>query len=161
MMYSTVFELSNHPVPAARQAAPGYLPDWFFCSVRDYATRMTDAEREDSITALVSRFGASCSRSGDRLIFAPSLRDTYFRESFRAFKAAVSALSETDYETFAGIVSASAFTAALNGIRESCTDPHGFYIYTSEKQLLPLDSWLRTADISQPYYVGGTIRYYF
>ena len=34
-----------HPVPAARQATPGYLPDWFFCSVRDYATRMTDAER--------------------------------------------------------------------------------------------------------------------
>lgn len=37
MMHSTVFELSNHPVPAARQAAPGYLPDWFFCSVCDYA----------------------------------------------------------------------------------------------------------------------------
>lgn len=123
---------------------------------------MTDAEREDSITALVSRFGASCSRSGDRLIFAPSLRGTYFRESFRAFKAAVSALLETDYEAFAGIVSAPAFTAALNSIRESCTDPHGFYyIYTSEKQLLPLDSWLRTADISQPYYVGGTICYHF
>ena len=98
MMHSTVFELSNHPVPAAQQATPGYLPDWFFCSVCDYATRMTDAEREDSITALVSRFGASCSRSGDRLTFAPSLRDTCFRGSFRAFKAAVSALSETDYE---------------------------------------------------------------
>lgn len=159
-MHSTVFELSDHPIPAAQQATPGYLPDWFFCSVCDYATRMTDAQREDSITALVNSFGTSCSRCGDCLTFAPSLRDTYFRENLRYFKAAAVALSETDYETFAGIVTAPAFTAALNGIRESYTDPHGFYIYTPEK-LLPLDNWLRTADISQPYYVGGTINYHF
>ena len=116
-MHSTVFELSDYPIPAAQQATPGYLPDWFFCSVCDYATRMTDTERENSITALVNSFGASCSRSGDCLTFAPSLRDTYFRESLRYFKAAAAALSETDYETFAGIVIAPAFTAALNGIR--------------------------------------------
>ena len=152
-MHSTVFELSDHPIPAAQQATPGYLPDWFFCSVCDYATRMTNTEREDSITALVNNLGASCSRSGDCLTFAPSLRDTYFRESLRYFKAAAAALSETD-------VTAPAFTAAMNGIWESYTDPHGFYIYTSER-LLPLDSWLRTADISQPYYVGGTINYHF
>ncbi len=58
-MHSTVFELSDYPIPAAQQATPGYLPDWFFCSVCDYATRMTDTEREDSIAALVNSFGAT------------------------------------------------------------------------------------------------------
>ena len=71
-MHSTVFELSERPVPAGRWITPGYLPDWFF-SGADYAERMSCAEREGSIAALVDCLGGDCIRQGDCLTFAPVL----------------------------------------------------------------------------------------
>lgn len=57
-----------------------------------------------------------------------------YLESLRYFRAAANALSETDDETFTGIVSAPAFALALNSIRESYANPHSFlYRYLCAK----------------------------
>lgn len=159
-MHSTVYELSDHPVPARQHISPGCLPDWFFGSVADYATRMSEAERADSISALAEHFDGMCTRSGDALRFSPFLKQNYFRESHRYFKAAAEALSETDYNVFAGLAPTAAFQLALSSIAESYTDRHSFYVYDAG-ELAPLDDWLRRADLSAPFYVGGTINYHF
>lgn len=160
-MHSTVFELSERPVPAGRWITPGYLPDWFF-SGADYAERMSCAEREGSIAALVDCLGGDCIRQGDCLTFAPVLRERYFRERYRCFHAAAQMLANAEYEVFSGITPAPAFLLALHGLRESYEDRHGFYIYQAARNtLLPLDRWLRSADLSLPYYVGGTIHYHY
>ena len=143
--------------PAAQQVTPGYLPGWFFCSV----------------------WGPKCSMSSGRAasphwsafwqLLLPQRRPldlcaavAGYLASLRYFRASANALSETDDETFTGIVSAPAFALALNSIRESYANPHSFYIDTfAQNQLLPqLDNRLGTADISQPYYVSETINYH-
>lgn len=159
-MHSTVYELADHPIAAEKYISPGYLPDWFFGSVADYATEMSDAERADSIATLAEHFGSLCDRNGDQMNFSPQLKQIYFKESHRYFKEAAKALSKTDYDVFAGITSATAFHLALNSITESYTDKYSFYIY-EDGELSPLDNWLRSADISKPFYVGGTINYHY
>ena len=159
--HSTVFELASRPIPADQQATPGYLPDWFFGSVADYAARMSTEEREESIAALAKHLGHACTRRENRLTLLPQFKQSYFQENHRYFKAAAEALSETDYETFAGMTPAPAFYLALNGLQESYEDKRGFYVYSrDENKLLPLDSWLRRADLSKPFFVGGTIDYH-
>ena len=95
----------NKPHPAIRQAGSFALSATVHpkCSMPSGSI----------ITALVNNFGDSCSRSGGVKVKKPPLRDTYTSESLRYFRAAANALSETDYETFVGIVSAPAFTLAL------------------------------------------------
>jgi hypothetical protein len=161
-MHSTVFEIAENPISPSSYASPGYLPDWFYCSVCDYAEPMTEAEREQSILALERHFGNLCSRDGDQLRFSPGLKETYFMENHAYFLAAAKALAKTDYDTFAGITPAAAFDLALSSLSESYRDRRSFYIYTpGNRALTPLDSWLRTADLSRPFYVGGTINYHY
>ena len=159
-MHSTVYELADHPIAAEKFISPGYLPHWVFTSVADYATEMSGAERADSIATLPEHFGSLCDRSGDQISFSPQLKQTYFKESHRYFKEAAKALSKTDYDVFAGITPTTAFHLALNSITESYTDKYSFYIY-EDGELSPLDNWLRSADISKPFYVGGTINYHY
>ena len=146
-MHSTVYELADHPIPESSYITPGYLPDWFFGSVADYATEMSGAERADSIATLAEHFGSLCNCNGNQLIFSPQLKQDYFKKSHQYFKKAAVALSETDYDVFAGITSATAFHLALNSITESYTDKYSFYIY-EDGDLSPLDNWLRSADIA-------------
>ena len=159
-MHSTVYELADHPIAKSSYMTPGYLPDWFFDTIADYATEMSGAERADSIATLAEYFGSLCTRSGDQISFSPQLKQTYFKESHRYFKEAAKALSKIDYDSFAGITPATAFHLALKRITESYTDKYGFYIYEGG-ELSPLDNWLRSADISKPFYIGGTINYHY
>lgn len=62
---------------------------------------------------------------------------------------------------FSGIMPAPAFYAALNGVAESYADRFGFYVYDSDHaELLPLDAWLRKADLLKPYYLGSVMDYH-
>ena len=64
------------------------------------------------------------------------------------------------YDTFSGIVPAPAFHAALSSVTESYADRFGFYVYDSDHaELLPMDAWLRKADLSKPYYMGSVMDY--
>ena len=161
-MHSTVYELSDHPIPKAKQITPGYLPDWFFWSICNYATTMADSERKESIQRLSKHLGNLCVCNGEQLTFSPNLKQMYFLESHHYFQVAALALAKADYESFAGIKPAPALGLALNGILESYEDKNGYYIYSHKNgELMSLDHWLRVTDLSKSFYFGGTIEYYY
>ena len=100
-------------------------------------------------------------RDGDQLRFVHDFKARYFRNSYPYFMAAVRALAKASYDTFSGIIPAPAFHAALSSVTESYADRFGFYVYDSDHaELLPMDAWLRTADLSIPYYMGSVIDYH-
>lgn len=160
-MHNTVYELSSRPVPVAERAIGGNLPDWFYERVCDY-TENSDAERrEATIHSLAKQFGSLCDLQGDKILFSPQMKETYFRLAYTCFKAAAEALAQTDYEVFAGIEAAPAFCMALHGLDDSYEDKRGIYIYSSETgRLETLDNWIRRAELSKPFYIGGTIDYH-
>lgn len=161
-MHSTVYEISERPIPVNQQITPGYLPDWFFNSICSYATKMSAAERESSIRYLVKHFGGLCDCNGDQIVFSPLLKQQYFKEKYEAFKAAAQKLAETEYAKFAGILSAETLRLTINSLMGSYADQYGVYIYESGK-LLPLDDWIRKMETktSKTFYVGGTVWYHF
>ena len=102
-----------------------------------------------------------CVRERDRLLLSPKIRESFFRRSYLCFKAAAEALAQTEYPVFAGISPSAAFPLALSGLNESYEEPHGIYIYSTEHgTLVTLERWLRHAELSQPFYLGGTIYYH-
>lgn len=159
-MGNIVYEISERPIPANQQITPGYLPDWFFNSVCSYATKMSAAEREKSIHGLVKYFGGLCACNGDQMTFSPLLKQQYFKEKYETFKAVAKNLAETEYSVFSGVLPTEKLCLTINSLMESYTDQRGIYIYECGK-LLPLDNWIRKAEISKPFYVGGTVCYHF
>ena len=95
--------------------------------------------------------GPLCTRKGDRLDFAPNLRDSFFRRGYVCFRAAAEVLAQTAYAVFSGSEKAPAFDLALSGLNDSYEDRYGVYVYTGTTNTLePLDRWLRYADLSRP-----------
>ena len=160
-MCNNVYEVSSCPVPVNQRARAGNLPEWFYERICDYAENSTSEGRESAIQHLSRILGRSCIRNGNQLRISPELKTFFFRNAFRCFLAAAKALAKTDYDVFAGIRPAPAFQAALSGLNESYEDLWDIYIYIREDDvLMPLERWLRSADLSRPFYIGGTIEYH-
>lgn len=160
-MHSSVFEVSRKPILESKRAKAGHLPDWFYEQICDYAENPDLGQRQEAINQLHQNLGELCVLDGDSLTVSPQIRENYFRKSYDYFKAAAEALAQTDYKTFAGKGGTSAFHLALDGLNDSYEDKRGTYIYLAELgELITLDCWLRTADFSAPFYIGGTIKYH-
>ena len=159
-MHSTIYEFSKQPISKKRWATIDCLPEWFFQTVADSAADTDDITRAVQIRYLEQHFGDLCARDGDQLRFVCDFKARYFRKSYPYFLAAVRALAKTSYDTFSGIVPAPAFHAALSSVTESYADRFGFYVYDSDHaELLPMDAWLRKADLSKPYYMCSVMDY--
>lgn len=160
-MHSSVFEISRSPVPVLQRVRAGHLPDWFYEQVCDYAENLEPEQRQTTIEQFVAQFGGLCVREGDMITISPRIKATYFRKSYGNFKAAAETLSQTDYKVFAEYRAGSVLLSALDRLNNSYEDKWGVYIYLTESgELMTLDRWIRTAEFSNPLYIGGTINYH-
>lgn len=160
-MHNTIYEISDKPIPKSSRATVANLPAWFFDSVSDGACEFSDDEREQEICRLSHCLGSACKWDGRKLILSPEVRQEYFKGAFQYFKNAAAALAETEYAVFSGTTPSDAFHLALQGMAESYSDKFGSYVYDPGiRELFPLDTWLRSADVSKPYYVGSAIDYH-
>ena len=158
-MHSRVFELSHKPIAAGERMTVAALPEWFMLSACDYA--VPSEQRDRDIDWLTDCFHGLCSRDGDKLTFAPDVKERYFRKNYETFKKAAAELAKTDYDVFAGMRECTAFHIARFDVDESYEGRYGFYVYSPEsRELQPLDAWLRGADTGKPFYVGGTVDYH-
>lgn len=161
-MHSSVIEVSRTPVPISERASTGHLPDWFYEQVCDYAENPDQGQRQGFIEQLSGQLDSSCVLDGDKLTISPHIKETYFRKAYCSFKAAAETLAQTDYKLFSGIRTEPSLSQNLDKLNSSYEDKLGVYIYRSESgELVSLDRWLRTADLSQPFYIGGIINYHY
>ena len=161
-MYSSVFEISQVPIPPAEQARAGNLPDWFYEQICDYAKNTDQEQRQKAISLFFGALGDLCSLNGDRLTISPQIKESYFRKGYDCFITAAKTLAQIDYETFLGCRTTPKLSLILGKLNDSYEDKKGVYIYLSETgELMTLDRWLRTADFSKSFYIGGTINYHY
>lgn len=160
-MHSSVIEVCRASVPKSAWIRAGHLPDWFYEQACGCGENLGPIRREKVIEQFCASFGELCARSGDMLTISPQIRETYFRKSYDCFKAAVEELARTSYDAFSGICGFPVFSRVLDALNESVENKRSTYIYLSElDELLTLNRWIRTADLSKPFYVGGTISYH-
>jgi len=138
-----------------------HLPDWFYEQVCDYAENLSLDRRKEVIGQFCGFFGELCVQNEDILTISPKVRETYFRKSYARFTAAANELTQSNYETFSGIRGFPILSRTLDILNTSFEDRRGIYIYLRESgELITLDYWIRTADFSKPFYIGGTINYH-
>lgn len=161
-MHCNIFELSNSPVPEEEQYSEVDIPDQFFGSIADHATDVTEEDREDAIEYFVECLGAGCTFKDGELRFADDVKERYFRSSYANFQASLKALMSIDFEAFSGQRKAYELHSALSQLNQTVEDKFGHYIYYRDTEaLIPVDSWMRAADLSRCFYFGGVIDYHW
>lgn len=160
-MHNSIFEVSHAPVPVSQRIRTGHLPDWFYEQVCDYAENLEPEQRQTAIEQFIVQLGGLCIQEGDMITISPQIKAAYFRKSYDSFKAAAKRLAQTDYNAFLEYCTDSALLLALDKLNSSYEDKQSVYIYLTELgELMPLDRWVRIADFSKPFYIGGAINYH-
>jgi len=161
-MHSRIFELSTKEVPEKDWVKIDDLPESFFGRISDWADEVEKEYRNSDINWLIQFFKGLGKREGDTISFQPDLKEQFFRTNYLKFVEAANRLAQCSYEEFAGIKISSQFRMAHYELKEAFDDEFGFYIYDHNNcELCTLDSWIRDADLTKKYYVGGIIDYHF
>ena len=161
-MHSRIFELSEHPIEESDRYSYDWLPDWFYGSIADYAGDIENKDRDDEIQWLVGFFAGQCKNDGDRIEFTDKAREQHFRRTYWDFIKAASLLSAMSFDAFCGTTGYRALKDTLYDLNRAFEDKFGFYVFDQDKdELITLDAWIREADLSKPYYVGGILDYHW
>ena len=161
-MHSRVFEIGSAPIPLEERASLSDLPDWFFEVIADYGVDIPDAQREGELDWFIGRFDGNCHRDGEKITFKQQTKEDYFKAKHEKFLTAVAALMNCSLDDFAGSTSNTDLNGKVYALTSAYNDKFGFYVYDWEGDgLCTMDQWLRSADLSQEYYIGGIIDYHW
>ena len=161
-MHSRIFELSERPVPTDERLCLESVPDWFFSSISDFAEDISDEDREDEIKWLAEYFHNLCTAEGDKLTFDPATPEKRFKRNYSKFLEKAAALTAMSYEAFCGRMGGRVLEYTLFELNDAYEDKYGFYVYEPESlNLRPINAWLREADLTKPFYVGGIVNYHW
>ena len=161
-MHSRIFELSTTPVDEDCRYTSDYVPDWFVDSIADYVQDIDiPEEREDDIEWLASYFHGACLVSGDMLTFAGDAKEKAFDTLFKEMKARAEKIAKADFDAFCGKRGLEDLEMDVYHLNDAFSAKYGFYICDYETgSLRTIAAWLRDADLSKPYYVGGIVDYH-
>ena len=160
-MHSNIYEVSKQPIPESGYMKVDDLPMWFFADTADYASEVPAERRSQEIDWLNDGFYGLCARNGDELVFDPGILGKIFLRKHSRFEIAAK-LAGATYEAFIGGSGSESLLYSLIDLKEAYDDGYGFYIYDrDEDELLTLDTWLRTANLTRHWFVGGIIDYHW
>jgi len=157
-MHSTIFQVTKEPIPQDEWLTPVDIDDtWFVGDIADY---VADSNRGNDIAWLKETtkgvFDVAC--EGDnvetgtcRIKLLPCGKKEHFGERFHNLKEAV---EQTTLEQFCedGMEEYNIRTLVL---KRFC-----FYVYDDERNLIPLDTFIRRSEEGTEYYLGGTVDYH-
>ena len=162
-MYSRIIELSDRRLSPEERMTRFDVPDWFFDSVADYVAQ-TEASRKDVIDWFMGSLnGAAALKDEDTLIFSRNAMRRYFAHRFETFTEQLHKLEGISEDDFVGLTGNA--DSLMDRLNEIYCDRYSVYVYCSSSDcyispLLPLDLWMRTTDLSRPFYFGGTVCYH-
>lgn len=161
-MHSRIFELSIEPVDEDSRYTSDYVPDWFVDSISDGIQDIDiPEEREEDIKWLASYFDGACLVNGDMLTFAGDAKEKAFDTLFKEMKAHAEKIAKADFDAFCGKDGLIDLKMDVYQLCDAFSNKYGFYIYEYEAGYLrTIAEWLRNADLSKPYYVGGIVDYH-
>jgi hypothetical protein len=160
-MHSRIIELSEHPIDPDDYLTDFRVPEWFTSSIADYVDSSTD--RTHDIEWFLSAFNGCCnySPSDQSIVFTPDAKVEFFSDYFKVFQQTAALLSTATLNEFSGMVDFTDLDMSVYKLRSAYDDQFGLYVFIEEDCLRTLHDWLRGADISKRYYIGGTVDYHF
>lgn len=160
-MHSRIFEVSEKPVDPENYLDEGSIPEWFCGSIADYVDGDTDRDHDIEWLLQQMHGAATYSVEDNSLSFDADAKKKFFAADYLKFQESLKELSCISEEEFAGESHDHNLRLMMYRLKEAYADKFGFYICSEERELEPLHDWLRMADLSKKYYIGGTIDYHF
>lgn len=157
-MHSRIFQLESAPVAKEDRISSDGIPEWFCMEIADYVDDLPESYRQENIDWLVESFHGICEKRGDRLVFHGGA-ETYFSDEFK-YKRFVEDLNRLRNVSLKSFVDPhSDLSCILFSLQSSYENKYGFYIW-SDGDIETMDHWVRRADLTKTYYVGGIVDYH-
>lgn len=160
-MHSRIFEISRTPIDPEDYLKEYSIPDGFCGAIADYVDEDTDRKSDIEWLMQYLNGAATYSEEDDSLSFQPKAMKKVFSAKYIAFRESLNDLSSVSEEVFFGESHDRDLSMMMYRLKEAYSNEFGFYIYSHDWGLLTLDEWLRDADPSEKYYIGGTLDYHF
>lgn len=150
-MHSRIFQVSKSPVEKQDYYRDYRYFDDFVGSVADYVS--DDTDRDEDIEWLAEYLSGVAEIEGDKITFKNI--DAFFSKRYQQFCEAVIDLGTVSYQDFRSGISYKAWR-----LQNTIEDKFGFYMDSEKYGLEPIDSFLRSVENGDVYYIGATIDYH-
>jgi hypothetical protein len=154
--YYRIFQISTEPVPADGYiSASDYEDTWFLDRVAESVDE--ENQRPEDIgnlkNLLVSKKAAAFRDTDNSFVFLPGGKEAYFTKAYEAFEAARSQTMKMGLSEFA---SGNEFKDAVWNMKNAHCEVFDHYVSTGS-DTIPFDKFIRQADLSVRYYIGGVV----
>lgn len=158
MYYYNIYQISQDRIPQEDWITEqNFYMSAFLGEVADKITDVTRKERLEAISRLnewLEEQGLGSIEKNVLMLNADMLNTPYYRERYQNFQTAVTALHDN--------VSFQRYLEDLDGIRNMIFEienhliqQQDHYVCWDSDNPMPLDEFLRTAEVGKPYYIGG------
>jgi hypothetical protein len=157
-VHSRIYQITTAPVKKEDYISEhDFFDHWFTDSIADYVSG--DVDRAADIKWLRDGLADIAAFSTfDSFVIVPRGREAYFTRAYESFVAAREKTIELGLAEFA---SNGEFGGLMYQMRNAFCDKYAFYVSSDEFDTIPLDEFIRKAEIGRRYYVGGTLDYHF
>lgn len=157
-MHSRIFQLESSPVAKKDRISSDDIPEWFCVKIADYVDDLPESARQENIDWLVGSFLGICEKRGGHLVFHGDA-ETYFADEFKykKFVETINRLRNVSLKSFVDLHSDLSYI--IRSLQCSYDDQYGFYIW-SDCDIETMDNWVRSADLTKTYYIGGIVDYH-
>lgn len=160
-MHNFIFEAAEAPVPQSAILTAESVPSWFQEERTDAVSDVSDTLRDDAIHNFVKCFDGSCTRQGDALSFDASAKREYFGKSYDRFRAAAEKLCAVSLPAFCGDENYQSCADLVYQLQTMFDADDATYIYLRKSgDIQTMDYWVRTSDLSRPFFIGGVVDYH-
>ena len=157
MSHSRIYQIAIKVIPEEDYLlADHFLDHWFTNTVADYVEDNTD--RASDIRWFKEILGDSARFETDNsFVIQPGGKEKYLQTAYLSFENACLTALSIDLTKFATINSISML---LFDINKAFCDEYSFYVSSDTFGLIPLDEFIRSAEIGKRYFIGGTLEYH-
>lgn len=161
-MYFNIYQISQKRIPQ---------DDWitdqdFYMSafLGEVVTKITNVNRKKRLEAIthldewLRKQELGCIKGNVLMLNPDMLSKPYYRERYQDFQTAVTALYNN--------VSLQNYLEDIDGVRNMLSaiecqliEPQDHYVCWDSDNPIPLDEFLRTAEVGKPYYIGGVCEF--
>lgn len=162
-MVGKIFQIEKQPI-----SEDGYITPDDFCESRFLETSadyiLDNDDRDEGIQALQALLqgrNISCFRESDSsFVILPGGREAYFAPAYKAFVDAREASMKMGLTEFANDEPHSDFSYILWRMNNYYCSKVDSYISSEEFGIIPLDKFIRQAELGARYYIGGVLNYH-
>ena len=155
-MHSRIFELSDEELSEEAWMQMYDIPEWFYGTVADYAKESEN--RDADLGWLRESLKGVATLEGNTLSFCDDARVVYFKGKHEAFLRQLDELKSVTLEEFAGTTDN--FSTKMHFLNSLYNEEFEFYFYHNDC-FRTMDEWLRYADLTHPFFVGGVFDYHY